>query len=181
MKNVICISALLLLFCAFSFAQNKTTVKVKVDQADALELDASGEPASIGDISKFIVKGGTAPYDYSWKETNEPGKTHTVTIEDANKCTSTIYVNVGGSNIEEIEFEYNAYPNPTNDIVNIPVINTGEKFVLMLIDINGRVLLKETIQTNDLYYPITLNSCPTGKYFIQTIGNTTKTYSIIKK
>ncbi|MDL2223962.1 T9SS type A sorting domain-containing protein [Bacteroidales bacterium OttesenSCG-928-M06] len=184
MKNYYFILFFLLFGALNLFAQNKITVKALVNQADALVLDAKGEPASVGDESKFEVKGGTSPYsDYTWEQSSEAGKTHKVTIKDANNCSVSIYVNVGdGTDIPTLEEEQrNAYPNPAVNIVNIPM-PTGEKnAVILIINTEGLVLYKNTVKITESTYPLTLDSCPVGRYFIQVIGEETKTYSIIKK
>jgi hypothetical protein len=179
--------SLFILFCAMfvangMFAQETTIVRITVNQADALELDASGEPATVGDTEKFEVKGGTSPYLFEWVESNEEeGKNHKVTVKDANNCTVSIYVNVLNFNsLEEIAIESNAYPNPTSDIVHIPVASSDKKVTLLLIDSNGLVLYKNTVDVAGEYYPLSLNSCPVGRYFIQVIGKQAKTYSVIK-
>ena len=173
------------MFCSlFVSAQNKTTVKVNVQQADPLKIDVSGEPVSVGDISKFEVKGGTVPYsNYQWEQSNdEAEKNHKVTIRDANNCTVSIYVNVQNfSNIENIEFVQYAYPNPTSDIVNIPISQEDKKVSIKIIDASGLMLYKNTVETSEEFYSLTLQSCVPGRYFIQVTGNKTKTYSIIKK
>ena len=185
MKKELFIYSFALLFPFALFAQTKTVVKAKVVQADALELDASGDPLTVGDISKFEIKGGTAPYsDYQWEQSDEEaGKNHKVTVEDANKCTVSIYVNVQDfTDIETIEFsQQHAYPNPTSDIVNIPISSEDRKVTISLIDANGLLLYKNSIETSGQAYPLTLSSCAPGKYFIRVVGNQTKVYSIIKK
>ena len=184
MKKYLFIS-FFMLFCSLCVsAQNKTSVKVTVQQAEALKIDASGEPVSVGDISLFEIKGGTAPYsDYQWEQSNaEAGKDHKVTVKDANNCTVSIYVNVQNfSNIENVEFVQYAYPNPTSDIVNIPISQDDKKVSIKIIDTNGLVLYKNTVEASGETYPLTLKSCTPGKYFIQVTGSKTKTYSIIKK
>jgi hypothetical protein len=181
-KNLFILFCVMFVACGM-FAQESTTVKITVNQADALELDASGEPATVGDTEKFEVKGGTLPYQFEWVESNEEeGKDHKVTVKDANNCTVSIYVNVMDFNsLEEITIESNAYPNPTSDIVHIPVTSSDQKVTLLLINSNGLVLYKNTVDVTGEYYPLSLNSCPTGRYFIQVVGNQTKTYSVIKK
>lgn len=186
MKNHFINSVLLL--CLFasvnSFAQNKLTATVSINQADALELDANGEPAKVGDESKFEVKGGTPPYSgYEWEVSNEEGKTHKVTIEDSKKCTVSIYVNVEGfTDIPSLELEQkNAYPNPVTEIVNVPIPPVEKQVTLLIFNIEGRVLYKQTITVNEDIYPLSLSSCEPGKYFIQVVGKNTQTYSILKK
>lgn len=167
-------------------AQKTTTVKVKINQADALELDASGEPETVGDISKFEVKGGTPPYsDFVWEEDSaEEGKTHKVTVTDSTKCTVSIYVNVLNFNdIEEIVMEgETAHPNPTSDIVKIPVPANEKSVTLLIINESGMVLYKNKVTPEGSWHRLSLSSCPAGRYYIQVISKgKTKTYSIIKK
>lgn len=182
MKSYFVILSFLLCFSFGVFSQNKITVRVAVTQPDSLELDAKGEPSTVGDISKFEVKGGTPPYsDYTWTEATGEDYNYKVTIKDSNNCSASIYVNVTGTSIEEIEFAENAYPNPTSDIVNIPMPSNEEKVVIMIINIEGKVLYKNTVKVTDSSYPLTLASCNAGRYFIQVVGSSTKTYSIIKK
>ncbi|MDH8702441.1 hypothetical protein M2138_001805 [Dysgonomonadaceae bacterium PH5-43] len=187
MKKIHLIVLVLSVLCSVSLsAQDKVTVKAKVNQADELEVDATGEPVSVGDDSVFLIKGGTSPYGSpKWEVvTGEEGKTHKVTVSDSNNCSATILVNVDGfSDVEEISFEesVNAYPNPTTDIVNIPTPSNEESVAIYIINAEGRVLFKKSIKPTGSTYTLTLASCPSGRYFIQVVGEATKTYSIIKK
>ena len=183
MKSHLFILLFSLFFSFCAFAQNKVTVKVTLNQPEQLDIVSTGDPAFVGDESKLDVNGGTPPYAYTWEEQTEtPNYTHTVTVEDANKCTSLVYVNVDGwSDIEEIGVESNIYPNPTSDIVNVPLPATGEKVVILLINADGLVLSKKALQTSEASYQLSLASYPSGIYFIQVAGNKTKNYSIIKK
>ncbi|MCC8147316.1 MAG: T9SS type A sorting domain-containing protein [Bacteroidales bacterium] len=162
------------MFCSLgALAQSNTTVTVKVNQADALELDATGEPAQVGDVSKFELTGGTPPYsDYTWTQVSQEGKTHEVSVQDANNCTVSIFVNVEGfSDIPNLEFEQkNPYPNPATDIVNIPMPAGEEKAVVLIINADGRVLYKNTVETILDTYPLTLSSCEPGKILYTSCG-----------
>ncbi len=184
MKNYLLIFYFLLLSVGV-FAQ--TIVKLKIQQADPIELNANGEPLRVGDSSKFEVKGGTfnslVP-EYTWEETSDKaGYTHKVIVKDNNNCTVSIYINVKNtSGIEELSVQQNAYPNPTTDIVNIPLHSTDKnELILIVINEDGKVIFKTSVKANNENYPLSLASCNAGRYFIQVVSGETKTYSVIKK
>lgn len=185
MKSNFVLFLSLFFFLSSLSAQDKVVVKATIKQAEPLELETSGDPETIGDISKFEVKGGTAPYsEYTWTEdASEPGKTHQVSLTDAHNCSVSIYVNVTNfSDIEDIAFDSNAYPNPTSDVVNVPIPAHVESVVVSIINAEGLVLYQNTITSPGDVFPLSLATCPTGRYFIRVVSaHHAKTYSIIKQ
>ena len=89
--------------------------------------------------------------------------------------------------IEEIlsdNFKVKVYPNPATDYINID-FNTKDNydFLIQLSDANGKILLKENVQSESFSKKINLNIYATGTYFLRLTsekGNFSKTYKIVK-
>lgn len=183
MKKYLIIFPLLAFCCFLATAQNKTVVlKVEVKQQEKLTLEALEDPAFEGDENALQTSGGTYPYHYTWEKTdNEKLNSYKITVQDNNECTATIYINVEGvSNVEELELASGLYPNPTSDLVNVPLPQEQE-VTIMLINTEGRLLYQKQINGNAATYQLSLATCMPGKYFVQVVGSQTKTYSVIKK
>ncbi len=183
MKKITIIVLFLLGHSFILYAQNKTVLKVEVKQQKQLTLEALGNPKYEGDISKLKILGGTAPYTYNWERANDSStNSYCVTVQDENDCTAVIYINVEGYNdMEEIGLETGIYPNPTTDIVNISLPQTENEVTVRLINSEGVLLYRKTINTIHQIWQLSLNTCLPGKYYIQITGSTTKTYPVIKK
>lgn len=64
------------------------------------------------------------------------------------------------------------YPNPTNDIVNIKILNADDKLKcnIQILDTNGKII--KSISTNENLIEINISDQPSGIYFIQcTVGD----------
>lgn len=181
MKKFGCI-VLLTTFSITLFAQNKVVVKVEIKQEEKLSIETLANPIYEGDNSGFDTKGGTPPYSYEWKETDpDSSESYQVTVRDNNNCTQVIYVNLEGSNIESIENSKKyVYPNPTSDIINVPIPENEESVTIRLIEQDGRLLYEKVVKNLAPYYQLSLSSCQNGLHYIQVAGNETKTYSVIK-
>ena len=82
------------------------------------------------------------------------------------------------NNINQEEFDFDVFPNPTNSEVNI---NCGYKIkTLQVYDEQGKVLLEKEV--NAYNYQINLNTLPQGTYFIKVITNSGQaTKKVIKE
>lgn len=125
------------------------------------------------------VSGGTGPYTYSWTGPNGytattedisglVGGSYSVTITDANGCTSsisniTVPSNVG---IEEMaNGEFLVYPNPSEGIFHVELIGQAtDVFTVSVMDITGRVIRVEKF--NDSKFVVDLSDVATGNYTI---------------
>ncbi len=87
-------------------------------------------------------------YTFGWKKS-------TTGIETAQSNTQSFIV----------------YPNPTKDIITIATKTTfDEPIILQLMDINGRLILTETITNNQ--HPLDISSLPNGTYLINLFNET---------
>ena len=85
---------------------------------------------------------------------------------------------------EQAEVSANSlvYPNPTDDIVNVPLPLLDEDITIRLVSSEGKVLETKTVTENVSIYPLSLIDYPQGSYFIQVIlPKKTTTYTVIKK
>lgn len=86
---------------------------------------------------------------------------------------------VGIIEIEDIEFDVQAYPNPTTDFLNIKIstskgnVNASEYQVLFY-DLTGKaIVLEQNYLENDIIR-LDLNNLPTGAYIARIVGNENK-------
>lgn len=138
------------------------------------------------------VAGGTAPYTYLWNDnaaqttataTGLPTGTYQVTVTDGNGCTSTENIFVGHTTgLEELSaiFTVVAAPNPASDFITVEVSSAaGSLTKLEIIDLTGRVLLSENIQSSGTTR-FDLNGFAAGNYFLKASSPTeTKTIKLI--
>jgi hypothetical protein len=94
----------------------------------------------------------------------------------ANPCPHTTGIN----SINNDESDFNVFPNPVMDVLNINVKNAGDNLSVRITDQLGRMVLENTInQTNEMQ--INTASLSTGVYFVSiTSGNSHFTQKIIK-
>ncbi len=93
-----------------------------------------------------------------------------------NTCSSTTGIN----SINNSESEFNLFPNPVLDALNITLKNAGETLSVIITDQLGRVVLENTAsQTNEM--KLNTSALNTGVYFVSVIsGNNHYTQKIIK-
>jgi hypothetical protein len=104
----------------------------------------------------LTVSGGSAPYSYQWSGPNgysstledinglSPG-TYQLTVSDANGCNFNLSETVQSINsiaTNDVEFDFNLYPNPAKAEINIE-IQSGE-YTIELFDGLGREHLNQT-------------------------------------
>ncbi|NDV46890.1 T9SS C-terminal target domain-containing protein [Paludibacter sp. 221] len=183
MKNLLAV-ILTLSFPFFLFSQNKVVVKLTVKQLPAITVNYWEDPDFVGDESKFDITGGTGSYSIGWEQVQADNPLHKVTIKDDNNCSAEIYVNVGSAlnNVEELSLIFNAYPNPTADIVNVPLSANEAEQTIMLFDENGRMLYRKKINDRAIStYRLSLAACAPGCYYIQVVATEKKSYKVVKK
>jgi hypothetical protein len=67
-----------------------------------------------------------------------------------------------------------AYPNPASDFMSVSVrMNMADNVTFRVMDLTGRVLSNETINTNgdNFNYVLNLNNYKTGIYLLSVEGN----------
>ncbi len=146
-----------------------------------LEVTETGD-ATTGLDDGFInvdVTGGAPPYTYLWSNgaltsniENLPAGTYSLVVTDANGCEITseiIQIEMMVSNSEILNTSvFNVYPNPTNELINVIVIqeiNTSLEMVLR--DIHGHQILKRITQkSTNIKETISLSNLPNGVYIL---------------
>ena len=79
------------------------------------------------------------------------------------------------------EFAFSAYPNPTDDVLNIS-IDGGKYTALTIFDLNGKVMHTTKINANEGDVKVYLKHYPSGIYLLKLIGNgDVVTQKIMKK
>ncbi len=154
--------------------------------------DASGAATNDGSVN-LTVNGGTPTYTYTWSNGSStedlngvnPG-TYTVTITDANGCTSVQSATVSQpTSISEINgLAVNLYPNPTTDLVTLSLSLTQSSDIeIQVLNVTGQLIT--TIQETQILstsYQINTADWSAGVYVVRVqAGTVNQSYRLIKK
>ena len=138
----------------------------------------------------ITVGGGTPNYTFAWTGPNgftattedisglEDG-TYSVTITDNNGCTITVGNLVvqaaPPASLDEIqEALFMVYPNPTNGIVNIVLMNPAtDEVSIWVTDVTGRIVYDSALE--GLSFNIDLSSAADGTYFLNVSSDNRRT------
>jgi len=140
-----------------------------ITQPSALLLTGSVNGNNI-DIS---VSGGTAPYVYSWSNvastedlTNLSSGTYTVTVTDANGCTSTESFTVENAGLEQQDYnEFQVFPNPAQDFISIRSSSAGVGNTYRMLDCYGRNVLEGKLTSQETI--INIQTLANGIYHVK--------------
>ena len=126
----------------------------------------------------MTVSGGTPPYSYSWTGPNgftsnvedpsnlESGD-YTVTITDANGCTFERDAFVDSQlGVLENGFSFTIYPNPSNGVFNVQLLNFEDEVEVEIVDVTGRVVYRSVNKGQSLFN-VDLNEKADGTYFFR--------------
>ena len=129
----------------------------------------------------ITVSGGTPTYTYSWTgpggfSSNSQninglvGGLYSVTITDLNGCTTTltdILVNSFVGLDENIDIQFNVFPNPTNGLFNVALTREFEKEItLSVYDLCGRLIYK-TYETGNRAFEVDIIDKANGSYILK--------------
>ena len=173
------------------------TVSGTISEPTALNAASSVTDETIGldGAINLTVSGGVPPYSFSW--TGPSGFTspsedisglasglYSVTITDANGCTTTL-TDVLVSSFVGLESEgvigFSIYPNPSNGIFKVKLNdNQADLVSVSIYDISGKlVYLKEQVNTNN--FDIDISDKANATYLLKVqIGDKVSQMSIVK-
>ncbi len=124
------------------------------------------------------VSGGTAPYTFLWSNgstsilnNNLSAGTYSVTVTDANGCTTTGTATVDSSvNTidEELITGWNVYPNPNDGSFFLTMDMTrSEEIEVRVINVLGQVIDQRQYEEMNLSDSFDLRNLPQGTYFLE--------------
>jgi hypothetical protein len=126
------------------------------------------------------ISGGVPPYSYSWSTSDMTGDIsnvsagiYTLTVTDANNCTSTLDVNLYVTANENIQNNnIKVFPNPSNNgLVQVEWDLSKTAFEqLIIFDHLGRIIYQEFIPYNQPMRQLDLKHLPSGYYNILLRG-----------
>jgi hypothetical protein len=153
--------------------------------------EVSGNDGAIN----ITISGGTPTYTYSWTGPGGfssssqninglVGGLYSVTITDLNGCTTTltdILVNSFVGLDENIDIQFNVFPNPTNGLFNVALNREFEKEItLSVYDLCGRLIYK-TYETGNRKFEVDIIDKANGSYILKLeIGSKQVQRRIIK-
>ena len=166
---------------------------IDVNEPPALTASLSSTPddgTGIGSVT-VVPGGGTSPYNVSWSPggststfvTGLSGGTYTVTITDANNCTTTDMVVVNTTSIEdELAIGLNTFelfPNPSKGQFTMKLeLEERTDVNVQLFDQNGRAILKYSYRSVEMMSrDFDLRHMAAGVYLLQVStekGNASK-------
>lgn len=127
----------------------------------------------------LTMSGGTPPYSYSWTGPNsftssnedpsglEQG-TYTCTVTDGNGCTHVVNgVEVDSQlSVGDESIQFSVFPNPSNGIFNIQLINSDAEVKVSIVDVTGRLVYSEQVFGTSLF-SIDISDRAAGTYYIR--------------
>lgn len=157
------------------------TVNITLTEPAAIvdSYTTTDEISGMDGAISLTMSGGTPPYTYSWSGPNsftsgfedpsglEAGS-YNCTVTDGNGCTHTINgVEVGSQlSFDEVSILFNIFPNPSNGVFQVQLLNTDEDVTVSVTDITGRLIFSDRIAGKSLF-SIDISEKAEGTYFLQ--------------
>jgi PKD repeat protein len=171
-----------------AFVNASQTITINPAPAATVNVhDASSSSSSNGSVV-VTTTSGTSPYTYVWSAGGSttdslggvnPG-TYTVTITDANNCTTTasgvVYVTgiLSLSNTSSVSI----YPNPATDVLNL-VWSKSLNTEISVLDMNGNII-STIINNGDMKTAFDIHGLAAGTYVVRiTDKNTSAQHSTL--
>ena len=130
-----------------------------------------------------IVSGGTVPYSYLWTGglttdtiKNQCAGNYCCTVSDSNGCIDSVCVTIplilttGISGLKKYG-GITIFPNPSNGIFTLSLLNINEKYIIKIYDVLGQGVLTETLRCTKSDNLINLGDKPSGVYFYRVIND----------
>ncbi len=171
-----------------------TSSQVSITQPAPIVLETaftwSNSGAGTSSCTVTPSGGAVAPFTYSWN--TDPVQTtatatginntnYTVTVTDANNCTSTKSVNAVGLVKQTKDNALRFYPNPTTGIVYLEIAKEfGLNLNIVVTSIDGSII-SNTSATNNAIQTVDLNNLSKGLYFVKiSSGSNSRTLKVTK-
>jgi hypothetical protein len=173
--------------------QPETVRRFKFVQSDGsrrwtknLKIDVSDDNQNWSTIFDGVLPEEIAPYltldnDYTFRYFK-------LIIKDGFDDTPHTRLNeiyaYGGSttDIKPVSTAKSVYPNPTADVIHVPLSATGGKNTTVLLkDATGKLLSQKQVANNASETLLSLTNYSSGIYFVQVIAEDNTTYKVIKK
>jgi hypothetical protein len=170
---------------------------IRMNFVNPLCADLAVSANQVGNEWVATATGGTAPYAYNWTDSqgNSIGTgasvgnlgtiatgVYTVTVTDANGCTSSHDINWTSANEITVKSKINVFPNPANNVINFEMDNVNARSI-QIYDMTGKLVTNVDVRNS--FVSVDLSSLSEGLYIykINDInGATIKTdkFSIMK-
>ena len=142
---------------------------------------ATATDAGNGQVANAAASGGTPPYSFQWdaaannqtaqSASNLTPGTYSVTVTDANGCTSDTSVTILATNINTIEGigSLNMFPNPADAQLMLDIqLERAMNVTVRVLNVTGQTVIQSqlgTIQTQSKV--LDLNKLNDGVYTVQ--------------
>ncbi|WP_353777530.1 T9SS type A sorting domain-containing protein [Winogradskyella sp. 3972H.M.0a.05] len=160
------------------------TKEITVNVVPQVQANAGDDVMICLDESATLTASGGDEYLWSTGETTQsitvaPQQTteYTVTVFnelDFDEATVMVEVDVNCEEeiiVENPEFEFRVYPNPTSDILNVKMTGLYNTSKLYLYDLSGKVLIssdiEDTLSGDPFTKQLNLNNLNSGIYFVR--------------
>jgi hypothetical protein len=138
--------------CGTTVCQSITVDTYSLNLVTGFTMPTSG---SSNGQAWVIASGGNPPYTYQWDDlanqitdtaTGLPVGVYTVTVTDADSCSSSTSVNVidnVGTEHPDLNLMFEVYPNPARDFIAIKIsLSEMQSIQISLLDIRGAVIMQ---------------------------------------
>ncbi len=169
------------LIASNAFGSDTTSATITIYDSPAIAATATDESStgqSDGAIA-LAVTGGAAPYAYNWSNgettsalSDVTSGAYTVTVTDANGCSSVSLINIVVVGIEELTSNQlvRIYPNPSDGLFTIDRITNREiDATIEVYDILGALILSDNISQKQSSKTLDLRNYSKGFYVVNVM------------